>query len=267
MSREDGFADDRTAEMAARSGAKRTVTVGWTVRFPKATTIWGAPEPFSRQDRKPISAKSVQVCPAAVEFDRRHFVVPCPVDLTLKFERQANGQLTLVDGDGEQSAMRQTGLRDLLVLHPPNEWRSPDKPLIQMVAPYVFVADDPCYVVQSPPYLHYFPTPRPGLQIGGRFPVHVWPRPLSWGFEWYDLTKPLVLKRGEPWFYVHFETENPAARVRLVEQEPTEELDRYIQSVLDVSNYVNRTYSLFDEAQKLRPASLLAPKRGGRESE
>ena len=29
--------------------------------------------------------------------------------------------------------------------------------------------------------------------MGGRFPVHIWPRPLSWGFEWHDVTKPLVL--------------------------------------------------------------------------
>ena len=130
-----------------------------------------------------------------------------------------------------------------------------------MIAPYVFIADEPCYVVQSPPYLHYFPNPRPGLQIGGRFPIHTWPRPLSWGFEWDDASKPLVLKRGDPWFYVHFETENPSARVRLVEQEPTEELDKYVSSIMDVSNYVNRTYSLFNEVQRLRPGSLVKPKR------
>ena len=182
------------------------------------------------------------------------------MDVTLAFQRQPNGQLQLIDADGDQSAMRQTGLREMMVLHPQNEWRHPDRPILQMIAPYVFVADEPCFVVQTPPYLHYFPNPRPGLQMGGRFPVHVWPRPLSWGFEWYDITKPLVLKRGEPWFYVSFETENPAGRVRLVEQERTEELDSYISGILDVSNYVNQTYSLFSEAQRMRPEQLLKPK-------
>ncbi|MAK59649.1 MAG: hypothetical protein CMK09_01600 [Ponticaulis sp.] len=262
MSWDDYFADEREQHESAQSrGKKRTVTVGWMVRTPKAEALWQPPQPFSRSEPKARHAKSVQACPAAIDFDRRHFVIPCPVDLTLKFERMANGQLQIVDGDGEQSGMRPTGLRDMLVLHPQNEWRSPDRPLIQMIAPYVFIADDPCYVVQSPPYLHYFPTPRPGLQIGGRFPVHSWPRPLSWGFEWYDISQPLVLKRGEPWFYVHFETENPSARVRLVEQEPTEELNTYISSILDISNYVNRTYSLFEDAKRLRPERLVQPKK------
>lgn len=255
MSWDDYFANE------ADPTSRRTITVGWTVRAQKAHAIWGAPEPFNPTKTRPASAKSVQYCPAAVDFDRRHFVVPCPIDLTLRCERGPNGQIQLVDGDGPKSGMRPTGIREMVVLHPPAEWKQADRPVIQIIAPYVFVADDPCFLVQSPPYLDYFPTPRPGLQIGGRLPIHIWPRPLSWGFEWHDVTKPLVLKRGEPWFYVHFETTNPAGRVRLVEQEMTPELTTHIDSILDVSNYVNKTFSLFNEAQARRPASLVQPKK------
>lgn len=257
-----GFDEDFAVGMEGRAGARaRVVTVGWTVRTAKAGLIWAPPEPFSRDDRKAASAKSVQYCPAAVEFDRRHFVVPCPFDLTLHFEQLPSGQLQLKDADGEGSAMRPSGLRESVVLHPQAEWRDPARPVIQIVAPYVFVADEPCYVVQTPPYLHYMPAPRPGVQVGGRFPIHVWPRPLSWGFEWHDTRAPLRLKRGEPWFYVHFETENPAARVRLVETEMTPELESYVNSIVDVSNFVNKTFSLFSEAQARRPASLVRPKK------
>ncbi|MEQ1929818.1 MAG: hypothetical protein ABL957_04690 [Parvularculaceae bacterium] len=245
-----------------RGGRGRIVTVGWTVRAQKAGALWAAPKPFEPHQGKPASSKSVQYCPAAVDFDRRHYVIPFPMDLTLKFERQANGQLSLIDADGAQSGVRQGALRDLMVLHPQAEWRHPERPIMQMIAPYIFVADEPCYVVQTPPYLHYFPTPRPGVQVCGRFPVHVWPRPLSWGFEWHDMAKPMTFKRGEPWFYVHFETENPAGRVRLVEQEPSEELDAYVNSIVDVSNYVNKTFSLFSEAKARRPATLVNPKKG-----
>ncbi|MEM9014130.1 MAG: hypothetical protein AAGB02_03380 [Pseudomonadota bacterium] len=261
MSWDDDFANDRAMDGAETRGKKRTVTVGWTVRTKKAGLIWSAPAPFSRSDRKAPSAKSVQYCPAAIDFDRRHFVIPCPVDLTLRFERQPDGQLKLVDGQGEQSGMRGSGLRDLVMLHPPAEWRDPSRPIIQILAPYVFVSDDPCFVVQTSPYLHYSATPPPGVQMGGRYPVHLWPRPLSWGFEWWDISQPLVLKRGAPWFYVHFETENPAARVRLVEQEMTPELESFIDSILDVSNYVNKTFSLFSEAQRTRPQVLVKEKK------
>jgi hypothetical protein len=257
-----GFDEDFVVDLEARGTSRsRVLTVGWTVRTSKAGLIWSPPEPFTRSDRKAASGKSVQYCPAAVEFDRRHFVINCPFDLTLQFEKLPSGQLQLKDADGEGSAMRPVGLRESVVLHPQSEWRDPARPVIQIVAPYIFVADEPCYVVQTPPYLHYMPTPRPGVQVGGRFPIHVWPRPLSWGFEWHDTAQPLRLKRGEPWFYVHFETENPAARVRLVETEMTPELESYVNSIVDVSNYVNKTFSLFSEAQSRRPATLVRPKK------
>lgn len=261
MSWDDYFAEDAGASEAEERGKSRTVTVGWTVRWkPSGASIWGPPKSFSRSDPKAASAKSIQACPAAIDFDRRHFVIPCPVDLKLQFVRNAQGQLQLTDADGDNSAMRPQGRANLFQVQPPNEWRDPDRPILQFVAPYVFVADQPCWVVQTAPHLHWFPEQRPGVQMGGRYPVHIWPRPLAWAFEWYDLSKPLVLKRGEPWFYVHFETENPGARVRLVEQEMTDELDTYLESIIDVSNYVNRTYGLFADAQRARPAKLVKPK-------
>lgn len=257
MDHSDSFAEG----LDERGGRGRIVTVGWTVRAQKAGALWAAPKPYEPHQGKPMSSKSVQFCPAAVDFDRRHFVIPFPMDLTLRFDRNASGQLSLVDADGAQSGVRQGALRDLMVLHPQAEWRHPERPIMQMIAPYVFIADEPCYVVQTPPYLHYFPTPRPGVQVCGRFPVHVWPRPLSWGFEWHDMGKPMTFKRGEPWFYVHFETENPAGRIRLVEQEPSEELDAYVNSIVDVSNFVNKTFSLFAEAKARRPQTLVKPKK------
>ncbi len=262
MSWEGYFADEQEARNAeAKRGKKRTVTVGWIVRAAQTSVLFAPPTLFARQDPKWGSAKSVRNCPASIDFDHRHFVIPAPVDITLHFERQSNGQLTLKDADGDNSGVRKNGLSELIILHPQNEWRHPERPLIQMLSPYIFVADDPCYIVQTAPYLHYFREPRPGVQMGGRFPIHIWPRPVSWGFEWHDVTKPLTLKRGEPWFYVHFETENPSARIRLVEQEKTDELESYINSIADVSKFVNKTYSLFSEAQRLRPESLVRAKK------
>lgn len=261
MGWDDYFAEDAGGIEAETRGKSRTLTVGWAVKWDgKGGSIWAPPKAFSRSDPPARSGKSIQVCPAAVDFDRRHFVVPCPVDLELAFVRNAQGELTLTDRGGEKSAMRPQGRSNLFQIQPPSEWRHPERPIIQFTAPYVFVADEPCFVVQTPPYLHWFAEQRPGLPMGGRFPIHIWPRPLAWAFEWYDLSKPLKLKRGDPWFYVHFETESPSARVRLVEQEMTGELEQYLDSIMDVSNYVNQTYGLFAQAQRERPAKLLKPK-------
>jgi hypothetical protein len=261
MNWDEHFAEEQSARRTEQSGAARTVTVGWIVRATQTSVLFAPPQLFSRNDPKAESSKSVQYCPAAVDFDRRHFVVPVPIDVELHFVRQANGQMSLQDANGDQSGISPNGLQELLKLHPQKEWRHPERPLIQFLSPYIFVADDPCFIVQTAPYLHYFPEQRPGVQMGGRFPIHIWPRPVSWGFEWHDISRPLKLKRGEPWFYVRFETENPSARVRLVEQEQTPELEKYITDISDVSKFVSRTYSLFSEAQRLRPATLVRAKK------
>ena len=63
--------------------------------------------------------------------------------------------------------------------------------MLQLVTPYVFVSDDPLYVNQFPPFLHYETQSRPGVMLCGRFPADIWPRPHMWAFEWHDLEKDL----------------------------------------------------------------------------
>ena len=54
---------------------KKVIDVGWTlIDFP-ASVIWSDPEPFTRNLPKSTTAKSVQVCPAALDFDAGYFVV------------------------------------------------------------------------------------------------------------------------------------------------------------------------------------------------
>ena len=67
MSWEEAFAEDNDP----RGARSRTVTVGWTVRAPHAHVIWAPPRAYEQALPKPKSAKSVQLCPAAIDFDRR----------------------------------------------------------------------------------------------------------------------------------------------------------------------------------------------------
>jgi hypothetical protein len=131
--------------------------------------------------------------------------------------------------------------------------------VLQMLTAYVFVTDDPLYINQYPPILHHLPD-RPGIQISGRFPIDIWPRALQWAFEWHDTTKDLILRRGEPLFYVRFEGPDPAAPVRLVEAAKTPELQSFMASITGVTEVVGQTYSLFKTARERRPAKLLFPK-------
>ena len=147
----------------------------------------------------------------------------------------------------------------VMAVHP-NEWRHSSRPVIQVMTPLFFVADEPVWLTQLPAFYHHGATPLPGLTLGGRFPIHIWPRELVWAFEWHDVGKDLLIKRGDPWFYLSFETEDPSRHVRLVEAELTQPLREYTNAIRGVTNYVSRTYSLFGNAKARRPAKLLTPK-------
>jgi hypothetical protein len=239
---------------------RRVVEVGWLIDTDKSSLIWDPPKPYLRKMPKPNSVKSVQVCPAAIDFDARHFVVPCPVDLHIKIKMSANEPPQLINGAGSQSTVRPKHLNQMIHLISQSEWRDPVKPIVQVTTPYIFLADEVAYVNQVPPYLDYIDPAWPGTLIAGRFPVHIWPRHLMWAFEWQDITKDLILSRGDPWFYVRFDTEDPSRPVRLVEADATPEVRAYIDSISGVTNYVNRTFSLFERAKARRPKVLLVKK-------
>jgi hypothetical protein len=239
---------------------RRVVDVGWLIDSDKSSLIWDPPKPYLRKMPKPMSVKSVQVCPAAIDFDARHFVVTCPVDLHLRVKLSANEPPQLVNAAGAQSPVRPKHLNNLVHLINQAEWRDPAKPIVQIATPYVFVADEVAYINQLPPYLDYVDPVWPGTLIAGRFPVHIWPRHLMWAFEWHDTSKDLILNRGDPWFYARFETDDPSRPVRVSEAEMTPEVRSYIDSISGVTNYVNRTFSLFERAKARRPKVLLVKK-------
>ena len=240
---------------------KRTVDVGWVMKAPKAGVIWDDPEPFRQVAPEMPDAKSVQKCPGSIDADSRLHVIKCPYDLHLRLGQGKDGRPQLLNVQGANSAIRPSVMSQIMLMHPQSEWRHPDRPLLQFVTPYVFVSDAPVWINQLPPYQDYLKTRRPGLMITGRFPIHIWPRPFMWAFEWHDTKEDLILRRGEPWFYVRFETEDPTQNIRLFEAERTPTLDEFMQSVLDVSNYTNRTYSLFRQAENRRPARLVERKK------
>lgn len=242
--------------------AKQVVEVGWILQSDSALFIWEAPQPITQAPSVPPQhAKSVAFCPAVVDHEARLLEVPCPFDLELGLRFEDDGEPVLVDLAGDQSSVRMRHLRDMTALVARKEWRHPNRPIIQITTPYTFVADDNVYLVQLPPIQYYRDPPLPGLLIGGRMPVDVWPRPLMWAFEWFDTRKSVLLRRGEPWFYVRFEPPNPNQRVRVVEAQMTPELKAYLDGISGVTNYVKKTFSLFPTARQRRPKQLLVKVR------
>lgn len=243
----------------AKARTPRGYTVGWLLQTERTSVIWDAPKPFRPDTQKNAVSKSVAQCPAVLDFDRRYFVITSPIDLHLRLS-VTNGELGITNLLFDKSPIRPEALAQMVVFQPQQEWRHPNRPVLQMMTSHIFVSDDPVYVNQYPPFLQYNPNARPGVQINGRFPIDVWPRALQWAFEWHDMSKDLIIKRGEPLFYVQFEGPDPSASVRMIDAKRTPELMAYIDSITGVTEYVSQTFSLFKNARERRPERLLFPK-------
>jgi hypothetical protein len=233
------------------------VSVGWLLDEADAGIIFQPPTRVRSADLNRQHAKSASRCPAVINLESRYFEIACPYDLSLQFVRDEQGKPGLKNLLGERSPVRTKKLNQIVHLTAEAEWRYKDRPTIQLKLPYVFIADEPVYMSQIAPFMHYAREPLPGTIFGGRFPVHVWPRPLMWAFEWHEPEKPLKLERGEPLFYAMFETLPQERAVQLVEAQLTPELEQYLKLISGAVNYVNQTFSLFKAAEERRPARLL----------
>ncbi|WP_373354987.1 hypothetical protein [Pseudoroseicyclus sp. CXY001] len=235
------------------------VTVGWLLTEQKGGIIYAPPERVRSVDVDRRHAKSASRCPAVINLESRYFVIPCPFDIHIGFTRDDNGKAALRNLAGEASSIRASKLGEKLHLTNEAEWRRPGVPTIQLSLPYVFISDEPVYMSQVSPFMHYRKEPLPGTIFGGRFPINVWPRPLMWAFEWHEPEKPIRLQRGEPLFYAGFETLGPERSVQMVEAEATQDLKDYMELISGAVNYVNQTFSLFEAAEARRPEVLVKP--------
>jgi hypothetical protein len=230
------------------------VRVGWFVDIDRGAVIYDAPRPLSRTfDFAATDRKAPTHCPAVQSFASAMYVVPCPFKLSLRCV--AHEQAWEFRLDRRQSELDPDAANELFTFLPRREWRHPQRPIVQIQAPYVFVSDDEVELTQVPSHQHYQPD-RPGVVIAGRFPIRDWPRPLSFAFEWHDVAAPLKLARGEPWFYLTFETRT-GERVRLERIAKTEAIARYIAHISDVATYTGRTFDLMNKAREVRPPRLL----------
>jgi hypothetical protein len=242
--------------------ASGMVDVGWLIDPERESSfIWDTPHKLSRPEARTTHAKGVSICPAINDHESRLIEVSCPIDIRLRFGRDQKGDPAMISIDGDMSSIRPQYLNKLMMPVHPTEWRHPSRPMIQVMTPYLFLADEPVYISQLPAFYHYAAKPLPGLTLGGRFPIHIWPRELIWAFEWYDTSKDILINRGDPWFDVSCETQDPSRHVRLVEADMTKQLREYTTGLRGVTNYVSRTYSLFGTAKQRRPEKLLVPKQ------
>ena len=241
----------------------KSAQVGWLFAEDLSAVVYYPPERLEWPGPRARPGGAAD-CPAIADMARHYYVVRSPVTLSLRCTHFVPGQEFYYDVPSVEGADKVIGgrtLQRLLTVMPPAIWENPEYPTLQLNLPYLFVSDESVYVEQSPAMFSPVSCQWPVLLYGGRFPIDVWPRQLNFSFQWVDLQRPLLIRRGDPLFYVRFYPTDRDRKVQLVEAERTRELENFMASVRDVTAMVSRSFSLFARAAELRPARLVVPKQ------
>lgn len=231
------------------------IKIGWYLDTEFAHVVFSQPKPVKAGRSKPISRRAVQACPAVNNIEKNLFEILAPFSIELSIERHGN-KFELYFDD-VTTRIDEDLFRKHVFFMPQDQWRHPDRPMLQIMVPYVFVTDDDCAICQLPPFLDTTSRMWPGVMVSGRYAFKYWPRSLNWAFEWDDLSLPLRIKRGDPLFYVKIDTPNVEANVSLTLLENPERVIAYKKKIEGVVKYTNGALELINEAKLYRPKSLL----------
>ena len=232
--------------------------VGWFLpRSLEARAIWFDPVPYTWEPQGTRNSDLFLRCPARENFDRNLFVIRCPFDLHLTCMLTEQGYELQV---GPSSSIRPDKLASLIKLHPRDEWREADKPLLQLQLNYYFLSDEPVDLQYlSPLATNYLEPALPGIVLHGRWGIQSWVRPVNFVFEWWDTSCALEIKRGQPLLNVLFLPGRPDVRVSLVEAEETPEVIEMARQVQNINSYIRDVFSVLPNIRARRPKRLVAP--------
>ena len=237
----------------------KALEVGWFIEESQGKFVFPKPESLFKSRNKPLSNRAVQSCPAINELERDYFVLKNPFDIRLRCNKTDNSfDLHIVEYG---TRIDDDLISRFVFLMEPKFWRTKSRPVIQIRVPYFFLSDSPCYMTMMAPYMSDNLMDWPGLFIGGRLPISIWPRILNFAFEWVDFEKDLILRRGNDLCYLYFETNSLRNRVKLTEIEYTPELKEYRNGISSTPKFMSNTFSLFETALERRPKKLIVRKK------
>ncbi len=91
-------------------GGRGPVTIDWFLSDKKGGVIYDAPERVRTADVNREHAKSASRCPAVINLESRYFLVKCPFDIHIGFDRDKNGDPSEKPcGNAKRNPREQTG--------------------------------------------------------------------------------------------------------------------------------------------------------------
>jgi hypothetical protein len=236
------------------------IKIGWAYVNVEGTAAYPNPERVHLQKDPSTTKRGHLSCPAVRATANGFYEIRSPFSLHLRVKKSVD--LISFIPIYPFTTVNEPKLREMFRLEPKELWRSSEIPIIQIPSPYFFVADEIVEIEQFPPVFADTTTMnwRP---ISGRFNIYGWQRPLNWAFEWDTKCGDLIVKMGEPLYYVRFYDldgrliTNPD----LVKISLTEELRARLNSSAGVTALQRGTATLIRKASEERTIAFLDEKK------
>jgi hypothetical protein len=235
--------------------------IGWCHSVADGSAVFESPTKVALPKETSALGKGFLSCPAVRDFFVGALQVRAPFSLHLKFQQSGSGSFSITPVY-PRTSIRENRLREFLILEPPMTWRDNNFPVLQIPSPYFFVADEPVEVEQTQPLIA--PSSRFNWRlIPGRFNIYDWQRPLNWAIEWDIRGGDLIIREGEPLYYLRFFDATTGAalrRVELLQIEMTSELEARVAMTRGVTGLTRGLKPVMKKAGALRTQKFLEGK-------
>jgi hypothetical protein len=190
-------------------------TVYWSPLGTKAKTnpieelsiLFEEPKPLMKELATKYKDFLFMKCPALQASCKNTFVVTAPMDTTIHFSKNAEGVPTMfMEGFGWS--------QELFDLH----CTIREDNSVSVIPSYVFYAKESVEMEVLPVFLLDSPSLENALFIAGSFNIGKWIRSIDFSFIPKDKLKPVVIKRGDPLFFIRFRAADEKITFERVEQ-------------------------------------------------
>lgn len=172
-------------------------------------------------------------CPAWAHKAKRTFTIKSPIDI--KFDLDFNYEPPLISSNFHQDIF------DLIInpTYSQSNWylREPNRMVLQLAIPLLF-----CWTTERNIWIEQKPHPHTSLNnnfslVGGWFNLSSWSRPLSFALDICDVSKPLLIKKGDPIYQISFYSKNMNDRYKLIRSIPDEKIKKQTQRNVSLKYY------------------------------
>jgi hypothetical protein len=232
--------------------------IGWCYTQLEGTTAFPSPSKFHLPKDPSPTKRGHFSCPAVRATTEGCFVIKSPFSLRLRYEQKTNvGTFVPIY---PFTSITDHKLSEWFRPEPTNTWRSFDIPIFQFPSPYIFVADEQIEIELIHPFISDISSLNWRL-IPGRFNIYGWQRPLNWAAEWDARCGDLIIKLGDPLYYIRFydDQKRIISHPDLVKIKFTDEIKERVQGAAGVTSFRRGTQALIREESESRNQNLIVP--------